>query len=177
MSCAFAFSDLWYLPCSEPGEWCQSCKSQLVTRDMKREIALPTSGSARPTQHTNSPRAENHQLLHLYMCRNKEFTSLVVSDALEGREESCIQTKQWTLCLPFSWYFNPNIQRMLLPTLEFNFFFSVSPVFCSLDKCLYGAQLHKVYCQVGHWKPWTKVRDCRWACFLMRLSPIPTVGG
>lgn len=37
MCCVLSSSDLWDLSCSEPGEWCQSCKSKLVTGEVKPE--------------------------------------------------------------------------------------------------------------------------------------------
>lgn len=48
----------------------------------------------------------------------KQRVYFPVCQQLEGREEYPTETKQSTLCLPLGWYFNPNIQRMVLPTLD-----------------------------------------------------------
>lgn len=99
------------------------------------------------------------ELSSTYTCRHKEFTSLFFfSDNQVGRRKYPMQTKQSTFCLPLSWDFNPNTQRMAQPTSVLGPFFCFL-WFCSLDKCIYRAELHKDTCQLGEWGSRMKERD------------------
>lgn len=90
------------------------------TGDGRGEVSDGPAPQARSTQHTNSPVQLRTESLNSYTFHRagKQATSLSVSPL--GKRK--ISHKNQTLCLPHSWYFNPNIQRMVLPTLYFDLY-------------------------------------------------------
>lgn len=97
MCCVLSSSDLWDLSCSEPGEWCQSCKSKLVTGEVKPEPCRPT-GWARSTWHRVRDVERNCSILNLSTCARNSLLPCL----FEGREEYDTPTKQSTPCLPLN---------------------------------------------------------------------------
>lgn len=76
----------------------------------------------RPGQHSTltvpSSSGRRAWTLTTFHRAGKQATSLSVSPW--GKRK--ISHKNQTLCLPHRWYFNPNIQRMVLPTLYFDLY-------------------------------------------------------
>ena len=156
--------------------WWVMSKLSKPTGDRSCEARKPRpSGPTRATQHTNSPvqlRAESrghpilvsfaselsstHTLPHLYTCKTQSVYFPVCQWHLKGWKNIPHKPNSQHIVYHSAGIFNPNIKRTVLPTsfLFFCFFW-----FCSVDMSIYGAQLHKDFCQLGDWKPWMKVRD------------------
>lgn len=182
-----AFSVFWLCLCvavsrhpfrslvyASPRTWWVMSKLSKPTGDGRGEVSDGPAPQARSTQHTNSPVQLRTESLNSYTfyCAGKWATSL--SDSPWGKRK--ISHKNQTLCLPQSWYFNPNIQRMVLPTLYFDFY----SVFFFLVLLFWTVVFmgHSCTRTTVNWE----IRSHGWKeetddLFLTYLSPLPAAGG
>lgn len=163
------FTDFWHLPRSKPGQRCQSCQSQLVTGGVKCGSRTP---QAPPGQHSTQSipsscgrRAKNSVYFATKLSSTYILTLAYVQTQrvylpvyhLKG-EKKISHTNQAVkhfvyhsagIFLKYTEDDSPAYFRVSLFICFLRFFFS-------LDKCIYGAQLHKDSCQLGDWKPWMR---------------------
>lgn len=183
------FSVFWLCPCvavsrhpfrslvyASPRTWWVMSKLSKPTGDGRGEVSNGPAPQARSTQHTNSPVQLGTESLNSYTfhCAGKQATSLSVSPW--GKRK--ISHKNQTLCLPHSWYFNPNIQRMVLPTLYFDlysvlFFFSW---FCCFGQLYLWVTVAQGLLSTGRLEAMDE-RKKQMRLFLTYLSPLPAAGG